>query len=793
MAATVPGTRRTFGDAVEYELVDAPEYRYNTRSGKYHTPDCPHGTEIYKTLSPDETARRWRRTPDVPAEERPTMQWCNTCAARKVSAGGVVGDTVREGLIQRTVLDVLRDAGRPLRGSDVLDAVAERHQFTEYELAALDSNGSPRWRTHTLFGTANMVVAGWLTKNSGEWAITAAGVEALDSLGPDVARVAAAKWRERNRTQRLRAKTGGPQADIVDAVIEVLDDGQWSTFAEVGELASLPSAVIKEYVASLPEDSGTHRLLEAADGTGTEARALLEAEGLQFDEHGHADEHAHVRKEDLRERLDELGLLPKVPRRAWLVRTGSANSDPPNRHSRVSLAAPKLREVPEGISRDDLKAIVDEDYSHLSYSARSDKLDALHFFLTRMQVGDIVATADQEQLYVGTVSGHVQRGPADQTLAQYIAAAHPDQAQPADDTLIRTVEWAAIGGVGYAALPGELTARLGVRKDVLDLTQQLDVLEALMSSQTEQVLPPQVAKVVLRDASGDLSTSLHVSRTWLQECIDLLNDRPQLIFYGPPGTGKTFIAQALAKHVAGENVRLVQFHPTYSYEDFFEGFRPNETGGFALKPGPMRKIVDQALENTTVPHVLVIDEINRGNLAKVFGELYFMLEYRDSNVELLYTDDDFSLPENVYIIGTMNTADRSIALVDTAMRRRFAFMALHPTMPPTNGVLRSWLDAQGKPSRVADLLDELNRRIEDPDFKIGPSYFMRQAVYAEGGLERTWRTAILPLLEEHHFGEMTSHEVGERYGLNAVTAAVDRLGTPDGLTEDGTDASPAAD
>ncbi len=112
-------------------------------------------------------------------------------------------------------------------------------------------------------------------------------------------------------------------------------------------------------------------------------------------------------------------------------------------------------------------------------------------------------------------------------------------------------------------------------------------------------------------------------------------------------------------------------------------------------------------------------------------------------------------PENVFIIGTMNTADRSIALVDAAMRRRFAFVPLHPSEPPTSGVLRRWLAASELDVGIADLLEELNRRIEDPDFKIGPSYFMRKGVHEQGGLERAWRTAILPLLEEHHYGKGT--------------------------------------
>jgi 5-methylcytosine-specific restriction protein B len=182
---------------------------------------------------------------------------------------------------------------------------------------------------------------------------------------------------------------------------------------------------------------------------------------------------------------------------------------------------------------------------------------------------------------------------------------------------------------------------------------------------------------------------------------------------------------------------------------------------FTLKPGPLRRLVDAAREHREEPHVLIIDEINRGNLAKIFGELYFLLEYRGEAIDLLYSSDAetgadqaFTLPKNLIILGTMNTADRSIALVDAAMRRRFSFVELHPSVAPTSLVLRGWLEREGLPDEAARLLDELNARIEDHDFKIGPSYLMRPSIYASaGGFERVWRTQILPLLEEHHYGD----------------------------------------
>ncbi|MCW0192908.1 MAG: AAA family ATPase [Rhodococcus sp.] len=231
----------------------------------------------------------------------------------------------------------------------------------------------------------------------------------------------------------------------------------------------------------------------------------------------------------------------------------------------------------------------------------------------------------------------------------------------------------------------------------------------------------------------------------------------------------------MARHLAGpDNVTIVQFHPAYSYEDFFEGFRPTPRSdgqvGFELKPGPMRRLTDRARKHPDQLFVLVVDEINRGNLAKIFGELYFLLEYRDEAIDLMYSSGDaepFTLPRNVVIIGTMNTADRSIALVDTAMRRRFGFIPLHPAQEPTKSVLRRWLTARKYPQRVADLHLALNAAIDDPDFQIGPSYFMRPAVHSDGGLAQVWDSAIIPLLEEFHFGDRTV-DLEARYGLAAL-------------------------
>jgi hypothetical protein len=274
-----------------------------------------------------------------------------------------------------------------------------------------------------------------------------------------------------------------------------------------------------------------------------------------------------------------------------------------------------------------------------------------------------------------------------------------------------------------------------------------------------------------------LAEQLLLPLPWLQETFGLLAEKRQLIFYGPPGTGKTYIAQAIGEHIAadGGTWRLVQFHPSYTYEDFFEGYRPESTDGrlsYELVPGPLRRIAVDARAQPDKMHLLVIDELNRGNVSKVFGELYFLLEYRNRAVELQYSRDErFSLPENLLIIGTMNTADRSIALVDSALRRRFYFQGLIPTRPPVNALLRKWLDRHGLEPDPADLLDELNRAIGDEDFSIGPSYFITDG--REPDLEHVWAHALMPLLREHFYGR-PSLDVEREFGLEAIRARVAR-------------------
>lgn len=279
-------------------------------------------------------------------------------------------------------------------------------------------------------------------------------------------------------------------------------------------------------------------------------------------------------------------------------------------------------------------------------------------------------------------------------------------------------------------------------------------------------------------ATQALAESVFMDSTWLQKQLNLIERRRQIILFGPPGTGKTFLALKLAAHIAGNDsyTEIVQFHPSYSYEDFFQGYRPVTTSlgnlTYELKDGPLRRIVDQAIKNPEYNYVLVIDEINRGNLAKIFGELYFLLEYRDQPIKLQYSKDDedtFVMPENLFLIGTMNTSDRSIALLDAAMRRRFSFVELHPEKQPVKSVLPQWLEHHQLDPEPAALLAEVNARINNPDFQLGPSYLMpKSGTFLAGQMQEIWEYDVLPLLIEHHFGEEV--DIEEKYGLASLRA-----------------------
>jgi len=249
---------------------------------------------------------------------------------------------------------------------------------------------------------------------------------------------------------------------------------------------------------------------------------------------------------------------------------------------------------------------------------------------------------------------------------------------------------------------------------------------------------------------AQLAEEVGLEEEMLGRWVRAIERKGQAILYGPPGTGKTFLAERLARHLTGGGnglQEIVQFHPSYAYEDFIQGIRPRSRDGrleYPLVPGRFLEFCREA-EKRSGRCVMIIDEINRADLSRVFGELMYLLEYRDREVPLS-GGGRFSIPSNVYIIGTMNTADRSIALVDYALRRRFAFLGLYPN----HDVLRRYHVGTGFPVEgLIRALERVNREIGDRHYAIGITFFLRKNLRDE--IEDIWRMEIEPYLEEYFF------------------------------------------
>ncbi|WP_240540138.1 AAA family ATPase [Salinarimonas soli] len=262
----------------------------------------------------------------------------------------------------------------------------------------------------------------------------------------------------------------------------------------------------------------------------------------------------------------------------------------------------------------------------------------------------------------------------------------------------------------------------------------------------------------------------------LAAMLERLGTKKNLVLQGPPGTGKTWLAKRLAYALIGdpperarERVRVVQFHPSYAYEDFVRGYRPKGREGLDLVDGILLEAVQAATAEGDRPFVLVIEEINRGNPAQIFGETLTLLEHdkreRSEAIELAYRRFDGErvyLPPNLYVIGTMNLADRSLALVDLALRRRFAFVTLTPRF---DAAWRAWCAREGRLpeaflDRVATRIAALNAEIADAPslgepFAIGHSYLTpgrgRAVADPEAWFQAIVATEIAPLLEEYWY------------------------------------------
>ena len=389
-------------------------------------------------------------------------------------------------------------------------------------------------------------------------------------------------------------------------------------------------------------------------------------------------------------------------------------------------------------TKEDIKLHLQEIYND-QFSHRNDVL-ALWQFANEIQVGDIIYAKKgmSEIIGKGIIEG------------EYLYDSSRDYYKH-----VRKIKWTDKGNWPYdSKLP------MKTLTNITNYTNMVNTIKSHFESEEiiieeEETYPPYTEEDFLDD--------VYISEDKYNTLKDLLSIKKNLIIQGPPGVGKTFMAKRLAYSIMGEKNQerclMVQFHQSYSYEDFIQGFRPSKDG-FNLKNGSFYEFCKRAEDDDENKYFFIIDEINRGNLSKIFGELFMLIENdkrgEKNKIRLVYSDELFYIPKNVYIIGLMNTADRSLAMLDYALRRRFRFFTLTPGFDSTgfknyqNGL------ASDKFNKVIDLIKELNVKIAADEtlgagFTIGHSYFCN--LKDERDLKNIIDYEIIPLLEEYWFDE----------------------------------------
>ena len=325
---------------------------------------------------------------------------------------------------------------------------------------------------------------------------------------------------------------------------------------------------------------------------------------------------------------------------------------------------------------------------------------------------------------------------------------------------IRQVKWTHKGEWQH---PGQ--AVMKTLTDITAYTDYVEKLNSLFESEIEDDIEEPV-EIDLKPYDADMFLEeVYMDKNKYDTLVALIEKKKNVILQGAPGVGKTFAAKRLAYSIMGvkdpSRVMMVQFHQSYSYEDFIMGFRPTQEGGFELKHGAFYDFCKSAeVDSEDTPYFFIIDEINRGNLSKIFGELFMLIESDKRGIELklLYADEKFSVPKNVYIIGMMNTSDRSLAMMDYALRRRFAFFDMDPGFN-TKGFRQYQEGLQSeKFNKLIERVESLNADIASDDslgegFCIGHSYFCELKETSDQTLSGIVEFELVPLLKEYWFDE----------------------------------------
>jgi 5-methylcytosine-specific restriction protein B len=302
--------------------------------------------------------------------------------------------------------------------------------------------------------------------------------------------------------------------------------------------------------------------------------------------------------------------------------------------------------------------------------------------------------------------------------------------------------------------------------DISSYTDYVQKLEALfLNGDTEIITPvPEYPDYTDCDFLGEVFMDADRYDT----LVNILKAKKNIILQGAPGVGKTYAAKRLAYSIMGKRdtsrIMMVQFHQSYSYEDFIMGYRPTKDG-FEITAGPFYQFCKTAQDDNERDYFFIIDEINRGNLSKIFGELLMLIENdkRGEKLRLLYSNELFSVPKNVHIIGMMNTADRSLAMIDYALRRRFAFFEIEPAFDSEGFKAIIAETAQPKFSYLVEQIKALNDFISRDEalgdgFRIGHSYLCTDDEVTLEWLSSIVKYELIPLLNEYWFDEQSKIE-----------------------------------
>jgi 5-methylcytosine-specific restriction protein B len=449
-------------------------------------------------------------------------------------------------------------------------------------------------------------------------------------------------------------------------------------------------------------------------------------------------------------------VAPKLPdetlaqsRRYWIYAPGSGSSKWEEFYSQgiMGIGWDEMGDLKHYPNKDAMKTKMKELYG-AEYSYMNSAL-ATWQFANEIQPGDIVYA--KKGLYKVIGRGIVESG--------YIFdGGRQDYKQ------IRKIKWTHNGEWEH---PGQ--AAMKTLTDITPYTDYVQKLEALFIDDETADIPPEEPEIEYAPyTEDDFLSEVFMDAERYNTLVNHLQVKKNIILQGAPGVGKTFAAKRLAFSMMGQKdtsrIEMVQFHQSYSYEDFIMGFRPTKDG-FELKPGPFYEFCKRAQDDDERDYFFIIDEINRGNVSKIFGELMMLVEKdkRGEKLRLLYSNELFSVPKNVYIIGMMNTADRSLAIIDYALRRRFAFFELEPAFDSEGFKAMMQQANNPKLNALVEEIKALNIFISKDEslgngFRIGHSYLCTNEEITDEWLEAVINYELLPLLNEYWFDEPSKIE-----------------------------------